>query len=103
MSFQLKFLLNWFLENNRPPVQVVTTIEPLPSQVQSVPLDFNPALVDESTNATRTPLCWNCKQSGHRFKKCPQKRRLFYRKCGRDHVTVNNYPNCQQNGRQSPN
>lgn len=47
--------------------------------------------------------CFNCKQSGHRFKQCQEKLKKFCYKCGRDNVMTPSCPNCQKNSQRDRN
>lgn len=38
---------------------------------------------------TSSPVCWNCKSTGHRFRKCSQPKDIFCYKCGKPNVTSN--------------
>lgn len=57
------------------------------------------AISDQQANTGNAVTCWNCKGTGHRFRKCEQTRRVFCFKCGYDNVPTYKCPNCQRNVR----
>lgn len=62
--------------------------------------DQNVALVSTPQTSTASmTICWNCNQSGHRFKKCEKPRQVFCFKCGNANFTSKNCPKCQKNGK----
>nr|CAI5849025.1 unnamed protein product [Callosobruchus analis] len=50
------------------------------------------------TNSPARPeaLCWNCHQTGHKFRKCQREKQIFCFRCGRRDVTSNSCPHCVQ-------
>lgn len=54
-----------------------------------------------STEVKSSPMCWNCNESGHRFRKCNKPKRVFCFKCGKDKVTTNSCPNCTKNSKKT--
>lgn len=52
------------------------------------------------TSAKQQPLCWNCGEMGHRFRKCQKPKQTFCFKCGRANVVTTNCSNCSKNLRQ---
>lgn len=69
--------------SSNPFVTVVDHVKETP-QSESL-LDTPVPQVDVVTSKTPS-ICWNCKQSGHRFRQCSKPRRKFCFKCGRDNV-----------------
>uniref|UniRef100_A0A6P7G1F3 Uncharacterized protein LOC114334923 n=1 Tax=Diabrotica virgifera virgifera TaxID=50390 RepID=A0A6P7G1F3_DIAVI len=46
------------------------------------------AAVQPGSSGSSSVVCWNCRETGHRFRKCSKPRRRFCFKCGRDNVLL---------------
>lgn len=60
---------------------------------ESVRLESN----NVDTNNRNAPVCWNCGNHGHRFKKCPEPKKIFCFRCGTQNFVANNCPKCSKN------
>lgn len=77
-------------------VSVVSPDNPTSSQPTNTTLV---QAADVSSSSTNNTLCWNCRSTTHKFKKCDQPRRIFCFKCGYDNVMARNCPRCTKNSR----
>lgn len=80
------------------PTYAINTIES--------PLTYSQCDTDRSNSAQNpikgnvipvAPLCWNCKEPGHTFKKCNRPRAKFCYRCGKADVTVRSCTTCTKN------
>lgn len=80
--------------NNSFPISslISTGVNPV-SQTETV------AAIQSTPGSSRNPasLCWNCRDTGHRFRQCKQPRRMFCYKCGHENVIATRCPNCTKN------
>lgn len=53
----------------------------------------------EESSPGAEPTCWNCGQTGHRFRACSHPKRRFCFRCGRPNVMANNCPRCSKNSK----
>lgn len=62
------------------------------------PIEIKPHANDSPRESERSSVrCWNCKGYGHRFKKCPEPRKKFCFKCGKENAVASQC--CQKNVR----
>nr|CAI5829708.1 unnamed protein product [Callosobruchus analis] len=65
------------------------------SEVRNLPTSNSQA---NSSNSRTPPTCWNCLQPNHKFRHCPEPRRVFCFKCGKSGVSSRTCPECSKNG-----
>lgn len=70
---------------------------PASYETQAAPIDAR-EMAQVSKSAESAP-CWNCGQTGHKFRKCQKKRRIFCFKCGKADVISAKCPDCSKNPR----
>lgn len=67
-----------------------------------VAVDLNPVNAPtETTRPANTPkafTCWNCQQTGHMNRDCPNPRKTHCYRCGQPNVTVRSCPKCSVSG-----
>lgn len=72
--------------------------KPSGSNVASVKIETKsqPSQSSDQYNGSQ-PTCWNCNQTGHRFKKCKEPRKIFCFRCGQSNVIASTCPKCSKN------
>lgn len=83
------------IKNYKPPPVSRATLEPdlAYQQPSSVPS----RALRQSISAVQPSVCWNCRNSGHRFSTCSQPRQRFCHRCGHPDVIVSTCPSCSRN------
>lgn len=103
---------NWRVQKYQPPPSNTRYLlepelayrKPISTNVAPVQVEYignsplNDAVADISPSTSNAPICWNCKGTGHRFKKCTQPKQIFCFKCGKPN-TVSTSCGCAKNGR----
>lgn len=95
-STNYRQLLEPELAYHKPSNAIVPTINAVMSDRSTAESPSCDSVVT-SGSEPRVPTCWNCRNTGHRFRECGQPRRIFCFKCGHDNVTTNRCPKCSKN------
>ncbi|KAK9048337.1 hypothetical protein SSX86_032700 [Deinandra increscens subsp. villosa] len=105
-----RYLLEPELAYHKPSSSSVASI----SENHGVDVSENRSLESKFSRANSSPAdsvvssssqqltCWNCGQSGHRFRNCKVPKRVFCFSCGRENVTSRSCPSCSKNMVQDP-